>query len=116
MKRIFVFLANHRLWCRVFSGFAGARGARGGCAYVFSLYESCVARGIRAPIFKDGDNLAEMVPQLIINAANAEGYSIRNRDVIALTESIVARTQGNYATVEDIKNDVIKKIWKAARK
>lgn len=73
-------------------------------------YIGTVARGIRAPIFKDGDDLAEMVPKLIINAANAEGYSIRNRDVIALTESIVARTQGNYATIEDIKNDVLKKL------
>ena len=73
-------------------------------------YIGTVARGIRAPIFKNGDNLIEMVPQLILDAANGEGFTIRNRDVIAMTESIVARTQGNYASFEDIKNDLLTKL------
>ncbi|NLJ70466.1 MAG: F420-0--gamma-glutamyl ligase [Clostridiaceae bacterium] len=73
-------------------------------------YIGTTARGIRAPIFKNGDDLVEIVPQLIIDAANGEGYTIRDRDVIAMTESIVARTQGNYASYEDIKNDLLTKL------
>ncbi len=69
-----------------------------------------VARGIRAPIFNEGDNLTEMIPELILSAAEAENFHIRNRDILAITESVVARTQGNYASIDDIKNDLINKL------
>ena len=65
-----------------------------------------ISRGVRAPIIRPGDDLVQIVTDSIIAAANEDGYSIRNRDIIAMTESIVARAQGNYATVDDIANDV----------
>ena len=65
-----------------------------------------VSRGIRCPIFRQGDNLGEMVTATVLEAAESEGFEIRNRDVIAITESVVARAQGNYATVDDIAADV----------
>ena len=65
-----------------------------------------VSRGVRAPIIKSGDNLCEIVTDSILLAAKEEGYEIRNRDIIAMTEAIVARAQGNYATVDDIATDV----------
>ena len=68
-----------------------------------------VSRGIRCPIFRQGDNLGEMVTATVLEAAESEGFEIRNRDVIAITESVVARAQGNYATVDDIAADVKEK-------
>lgn len=68
-----------------------------------------VSRGIRAPILQPGDDLAVIVPQAVLDAAQAEGFSLCDRDVVALTESIVARTQGNYATVEQIAEAVRRK-------
>ena len=65
-----------------------------------------VSRGIRCPIFKEGDNLAEMVAKSVLEAAEYEGFEIRDRDVISITESVVARTQGNYVSVDDIAADV----------
>ena len=65
-----------------------------------------VSRGVRAPIIRSGDNLAEIVTASVLEAAKSEGYEIRNRDIIAMTEAIVARAQGNYATVDDIAADV----------
>ncbi len=65
-----------------------------------------VSRGIRCPIIRKGDNLAEIVAASVLEAADSEGFSMRDRDVIALTESIVARSQGNYAHVNDIAADV----------
>ncbi len=65
-----------------------------------------VSRGVRAPIIRSGDNLAEIVTASVLEAAASEGYEIRNRDIIAMTEAIVARAQGNYATVDDIAADV----------
>ena len=65
-----------------------------------------VSRGVRAPIIRSGDNLAEIVTNSVLDAAKSEGYEIRNRDIIAMTEAIVARAQGNYATVDDIAADV----------
>ncbi|MBQ2898637.1 MAG: coenzyme F420-0:L-glutamate ligase [Oscillospiraceae bacterium] len=65
-----------------------------------------VSRGIRCPIFRQGDNLGEMVTAAVLEAAECEGFEIRDRDVIAVTESVVARAQGNYATVDDIAEDV----------
>ena len=69
-----------------------------------------VSRGIRCPIIREGDDLASIVADSVIAAAENEGFSLRDRDVISLTESIVARAQGNYASVDDIANDVRAKL------
>ena len=69
-----------------------------------------VSRGIRCPIIREGDNLVEIVVDSVIAAAESEGFALRNRDVIGITESIVARAQGNYASVEDIAADVKAKL------
>ena len=65
-----------------------------------------ISRGVRAPIIRSGDDLVQIVTNSILDAAREDGFSIRDKDIIAMTESIVARAQGNYATVEDIANDV----------
>ena len=65
-----------------------------------------VSRGIRCPIIREGDNLVDIAVESVLGAAESEGFTLRDRDVIALTESIVARAQGNYATVQDIAADV----------
>ena len=69
-----------------------------------------VSRGIRGPIIREGDNLVEITVNSVLGAAESEGFELRDRDVIALTESIVARAQGNYASVEDIASDVRTKL------
>ena len=69
-----------------------------------------VSRGIRCPIIREGDNLVDMTVTSVLEACESEGFSLRDRDVIALTESIVARAQGNYATVNDIAADVKAKL------
>ena len=69
-----------------------------------------VSRGIRGPIIREGDNLVEITVDSVLAAAESEGFSLRDRDVIALTESIVARAQGNYITVDDIAADVRAKL------
>lgn len=69
-----------------------------------------VSRGIRCPIIREGDNLVDITVDSVLAAAESEGFSLRDRDVIALTESIVARAQGNYATVQDIAADVKAKL------
>ncbi len=69
-----------------------------------------VSRGIRCPIIRKGDNLAKIVADSVLEAAECEGFALRDRDVISVTESIVARAQGNYATVDDIAEDVRKKL------
>ena len=69
-----------------------------------------VSRGIRCPIIREGDDLAEIAVNSVLEAAESEGYEIRNRDVVALTESIVARAQGNYASVDAIATDVRAKL------
>ncbi len=65
-----------------------------------------VVRGIRAPIFRKGDDLAKLTCECVLRAAQSEGFAIKDRDVIGVTESTLARTQGNYATVEQIAADV----------
>ena len=65
-----------------------------------------VSRGIRCPIIREGDDLAELVTASVLDAARDEGFVLRDQDVIAVTESIVARSQGNYASVDDIAADV----------
>ena len=69
-----------------------------------------VSRGIRCPIIRQGDDLGEIVTNSVLEAAEYEGFSIRDRDVIAVTESIVARSQGNYCSVDDIAADVRAKL------
>ncbi len=69
-----------------------------------------VSRGIRCPIIREGDDLAEIVADSVIEAAEIEGFSLRDRDVISITESIVARAQGNYASIDDIAADVKEKL------
>ena len=61
-----------------------------------------VSRGVRAPIIRGGDNLVDIVTDCILEAAKDGGYEIRNRDIVAMTESIVARAQENYVTIDDI--------------
>jgi F420-0:gamma-glutamyl ligase len=68
------------------------------------------ARGIRCPIFREGDDLPKIVVNTVLEAAEAEGFSIHDRDVIAITESVVARVQGNYAPIEAIAKDVKTKL------
>ena len=68
-----------------------------------------ISRGVRAPIIRTGDNLVDIVTDSILEAAKCDGFEIRDRDIIAMTESIVARAQGNYATVDDIAEDVRRK-------
>lgn len=69
-----------------------------------------VSRGIRCPIIREGDDLSKIVVESVLEAAKSEGFSLRDRDVISLTESIVARAQGNYAAVQDIAEDVKAKL------
>ncbi len=69
-----------------------------------------ISRGIRCPIIREGDNLAAIVADSVIEAAEIEGFELRDRDVIAMTESIVARSQGNYASVDNIAADVKAKL------
>ncbi len=65
-----------------------------------------VSRGIRCPIIRQGDNLAKIVTDSVLEAAKFEGFELRDRDVISITECIVARSQGNYASIDDIAEDV----------
>ena len=65
-----------------------------------------ISRGIRCPIIRKGDNLVDIAVNSVLEAAESENFSIRDKDVIALTESIVARAQGNYASIYDIRDDV----------
>ena len=65
-----------------------------------------VSRGIRCPIIREGDDLVSIVVQSVLEAAESEGYTMRDRDVVAITESVVARAQGNYASVDAIAKDV----------
>lgn len=69
-----------------------------------------ISRGIRCPIIREGDNLAEIVAGSVSEAAKSEGFELRDKDVVAATESIVARSQGNYASIEAIAQDVKNKL------
>ena len=69
-----------------------------------------ISRGIRCPIIRQGDDLVKITTQSILEAAESEGFSLRDRDVVALTESIVARAQGNYASIEAIAKDIKSKL------
>jgi len=65
-----------------------------------------VVRGLRAPIINKGDDLAEIVVDTVLRASSHEGFQIQDRDIVAITESVVARAQGNYASVDQIAKDV----------
>jgi len=65
-----------------------------------------VSRGLRCPIINKGDNIEQIVVDSVLNASEVEGFSFNDRDIVSITESIVARAQGNYATVDDIAQDV----------
>ncbi len=65
-----------------------------------------VSRGVRAPIIRAGDDIVDIVATSVIDAAKSEGVQFHDRDIVAMTEAIVARAQGNYATVDDIAADV----------
>ncbi len=69
-----------------------------------------ISRGIRCPIIREGDNLADIVVTSVLEAAESEEFALRDRDVIAVTESVVARSQGNYASVQAIAEDVRAKL------
>ena len=69
-----------------------------------------VSRGIRCPIIRENDNLADIVVTSVLEAAESEGFELRDRDVISITESIVARSQGNYASIDAIAKDVKNKL------
>lgn len=69
-----------------------------------------VSRGLRAPIIREGDDLKKIVTESVLEASRQEGFEVRSRDIVAMTEAIVARAQGNYATVSDIAEDVRAKL------
>jgi len=69
-----------------------------------------ISRGIRCPIIREGDNLVDITVNSVMEACESDNFTLRDKDVIALTESIVARAQGNYATIDDIANDVKEKL------
>ena len=68
------------------------------------------SRGIRCPIIREGDDLAQIVVQSVLEAAESEGFSLNDRDVVGITESVVARAQGNYAGIDAIAKDVKNKL------
>lgn len=65
-----------------------------------------VVRGLRAPIIHQGDDIAEIVVDSVLKASEAEGFSINDKDIVTVTESVVARSQGNYASIDAIAKDV----------
>ena len=74
--------------------------------YNMSRMIGTVSRGVRAPIIKSGDDIVKIVTDSVLEASKDAGFEIRNRDIVAMTEAIVARAQGNYASVDDIAADV----------
>ena len=73
-------------------------------------YTGVTSRGIIMPIFKEGDNLVSLIRDGLLKAAKEEGFTLQDRDVVGVTEAVVARTQGNYATVQQIAKDVSQKL------
>ena len=65
-----------------------------------------VSRGLRAPIIRQGDDIVDIVVNTVIEASESDGFAVRDKDIVAMTEAIVARAQGNYASVDDIAQDV----------
>ena len=75
-------------------------------SFIMSRMIGTVSRGVRTPIIRNGDNIVDIVTSSVLEAAQDDGFSIRDRDIIAMTEAIVARAQGNYASVDNIADDV----------
>lgn len=73
-------------------------------------YTGVTSRGIIMPIFKEGDDLVSLIRDGLLKAAEKEGFALQDRDVVGVTEAVVARTQGNYATVQQIAKDVSQKL------
>ena len=73
-------------------------------------YTGVASRGIITPIFRQGDDLVPMIRDSLLAAAENEGFQLQDRDVVGVTEAVVARTQGNYATVQQIAEDVRQKL------
>src|SRR5690625_7096251 len=65
-----------------------------------------VARGLRCPIINQGDNIATITVESVLKASETENFSIQDKDIVAITESVVARAQGNYATIDVIAQDI----------
>ena len=65
-----------------------------------------ISRGVRAPIIRQGDDIVEIVSSCILEASADAGFEFHDRDIVAMTEAVVARAQGNYASVDDIATDV----------
>ena len=84
----------------------------GGMEFFMSRMVGTVSRGVRAPIIRSGDDLVEIVTKSVLEAAAQpeDGFTVRDRDVVAMTEAIVARAQGNYASTDDIASDVKAKL------
>ncbi|MBQ2717646.1 MAG: coenzyme F420-0:L-glutamate ligase [Clostridia bacterium] len=72
-------------------------------------YQGTISRGIRAPIIRQGDNLVQITADCVVNASKNGGFELQDKDVVAVTEAVLARSQGNYATVEQIAKDVSNK-------
>ena len=69
-----------------------------------------ISRGVRAPIIREGDDIVEIVVNSVLKAAEEDGFTLQDRDVIAVTEAVVARAAGNYCSIEDIGEDVRNKL------
>ena len=65
-----------------------------------------ISRGLRAPIIRQGDDIVDIVVNTVLEASESDGFALRDKDIVAMTEAIVARAQGNYASVDDIAEDV----------
>ena len=65
-----------------------------------------ISRGIQGPIIREGDDIVDIVVKSVYASEQADGYTLQNRDVIAVTESVVARAQGNYVTVDQVAQDI----------
>lgn len=72
-------------------------------------YQGTISRGIRAPIIKQGDDLVKITADCVVNASIEHGFPLNDKDVVAVTEAVLARAQGNYATTEQIAKDISEK-------
>ena len=73
-------------------------------------YSGTVSRGLRAPIIREGDDLVQIIPKLVKDASENDHFELHDRDVVSITESIVARSQGNYCSIDDIAQDIRNKL------
>ena len=69
-------------------------------------YQGTISRGVRAPIIRQGDDLVKITADCVVNAAESGGFSLQDKDIVAVTEAVLARSQGNYATIDQIAEDV----------